>query len=412
VLLARRDIGLGARDAGCASVSTLVAPGAGLPGVLKGEAQLLFGYCAAAANDAQTAGLAAGMAREDGTKAELALEVLDRLASGNKGRMRIPDRLTLIDYRFLELVAPVHEKQLLERAEPALLAALATASGGDVRLQTAAAEAALRLNALPADAVAAVYRQPTEQAAPGRPEHDKGADPVLRRAQLFRSIEATQNSNLKAKLLRALLEDAHRYGVRWQTAAMLAPVLSALFPSPDTAILAEPVVEAALAAGDYDTARQWAETSSSLQAWQALIDLVQPRPPRRGQTGLEYVNALAAGGRLGPDVVHRLATVLDALDMDVPRSIWEAAGRVAQPATGYLPATGVLAELSQAAKNKGVGRTVLLVQRAFGPNGADGVNILALGDAVRALKTVGLDADARRLGVEALYAVWPRMSGS
>jgi hypothetical protein len=123
------------------------------------------------------------------------------------------------------------------------------------------------------------------------------------------------------------------------------------------------------------------------------------------------VDELAVRGRLGAEVLHRLATVLDALDIDVPRGIWEAAGRMPQPATGYLPETGVLADLAQSSQRKDTGRTVLVAMRALGPNGAEGANILALGDAVRALKRAGLESDARGLGFEALFAVWPRASG-
>ena len=35
--------------------------------------------------------------------------------------------------------------------------------------------------------------------------------------------------------------------------------------------------------------------------------------------------------------------------------------------------------------------------------------MIALGDAIRALKRAGLEADARRLGFEALFAGWPRV---
>ena len=42
--------------------------------------------------------------------------------------------------------------------------------------------------------------------------------------------------------------------------------------------------------------------------------------------------------------------------------------------------------------------------RALGPAGPEGANVLALGDAVRALKRIGLEADARRLALEALLA--------
>ena len=55
--------------------------------------------------------------------------------------------------------------------------------------------------------------------------------------------------------------------------------------------------------------------------------------------------------------------MLDALDFDVPIRLWEAASRTPQPAGGYLPETGVLAELQDAAKKHEFGRTVLLAMR-------------------------------------------------
>jgi hypothetical protein len=110
--------------------------------------------------------------------------------------------------------------------------------------------------------------------------------------------------------------------------------------------------------------------------------------------------------------LHKLATVLDALDIDVPIQIWDAANRTPQPASGYLPETGILGDLAQSSRRNDAGRTILLVMRTLGPNGPDGANLLALGDAIRALKRIGLEADARRLGLEALLPVWPRAAAN
>ena len=62
MLRARRDIGLGRRESGCRAIAGLAAPSSGLPGRLKGEMQLLSGYCAAAGGDAQAAALAVELA--------------------------------------------------------------------------------------------------------------------------------------------------------------------------------------------------------------------------------------------------------------------------------------------------------------------------------------------------------------
>lgn len=410
VVLARKDIGLGAREAGCATIKSLARPGADLRGRLKGEAQVLAGYCAAVAGDGAAAGLAASLAREEGMADNLALRVLDSLSMGAKPHLGLPARVSLLDFRFLELMAPVREMQVLEKAEPALLVVLAGAPTSDVRMRTAAAEAALRLNAMPPEAVADVYRRQPEPS--GKVTPNEASDPILRRAQLFRAVEATQAPDLKARLLRALLDDARRAGIHMQTARMLAPLVGQLWPSFETGTLAEPVVEIAAAAGEYELARRWAETAATLQHWLALIDLADPQPGRGRHSGLASVEDLARKGRLSVDVLHRLATVLDALDVDVPMGIWEAAGRTPQPASGYLPETGVLADLAQSAQRKDTGRTVLVAMRALGPNGAEGANILALGDTVRALKRAGLEPDARRIAFEALFAFWPRVPGT
>src|SRR5262249_60225201 len=100
-------------------------PGSGLPDRLKGGMQLLSGYCAAAGGDAQAAALAADLAREEGVEAELPLAVLIGFAGGSKPKLTLPARVLLLDYRFLELLGPVNVAQVFDRAEPALISALA-----------------------------------------------------------------------------------------------------------------------------------------------------------------------------------------------------------------------------------------------------------------------------------------------
>jgi hypothetical protein len=406
-LRARRDIGLGRREDGCALIATLAAPSSGLPSRLKGETQLLAGYCAAAAGDAHTAGLAADLAREEGIAAELPLAVLAGVATGDKPRLALPQRVLLLDYRFLELLGPVNALQVFDKAEPALLVVLADNPRSEARLQIAAAEAALRLNALSPEAVAEAYRR---QSLPGSGQANvagAGGEPLLRRALYFKAVEAARAPGQKAKFLRAILDDARRSGSFLQMARVMAPLAAGLQPSPDTAQFAEQALEIALASGVFDQARRWGE-AGSLPHWLVLADVADParragRPPSLGA-----MEDLAVRGRLGADTLHRLAAVLDALDIDVPIGIWDAASRMPQPATGYLPETGVLADLAQSSKRNDTARTILLVMRTLGAGGPEGANVLALGDAIRALKRIGLEADARRVGLEALLAVWPR----
>jgi hypothetical protein len=320
--------------------------------------------------------------------------------------LRLPQRVLLIDYRFLELLGPVAAAQVLDKAEPALLAALAADAGQDLQVRISAAEAALRLNALSPDAAADIYRQQPPGDAARLAEVP--TDPPLRRARLFRAIGLAQSPDLKARLMRALLDEARRLGIATQTARMLAQPLASLSPTREVDWFSGTAAEIALASGQFEVARRWAEYGYGAQHWLALIDIADPARQAGRLPGLVHLEALAANRRLESELLHRLATVVDALDIEVPIALWDAASRTPQPTAGFLPETGVLADLKQAAQRKDAGRTILLVMRALGPGGADGANILALGDAVRALKRAGLEAEARSLAAEALLAVWPR----
>jgi hypothetical protein len=411
-LSARKEIGLGRHAEGCRTITSLAAPSGGLPARLKGETQLLMGYCAAKAGDAPGADLAASLAREEGVEAELPLEVLAGVASGGKPQVRLPKRVLLLDYRFLELLGPVNGAQMFDKAEPALLAAFAQDSTADARLKIAAAETALRLNALTPEAVANLYRRHEFSQSELSDPTVSRKDPLLRRALLFRGIELSRSPAQQARMVKVLLDDARRSTAAVQTARMLAPLLDNLRPGLDTDGFSEMAVEIALAADQFDAARAWTDRNSRAQHWQALIDIADPKRQSGRLPSLSLIEEFALRGRLTPQALHRIVTVLDALDIDVPIPLWDAASRTPQPPGGYLPDTGVLADLAQSAQRGDAGRTILLVMRTLGSDGPEAANILALGDAIRALKRVRLEEDARRMGLEALLPVWPRLAGN
>ena len=82
--------------------------------------------------------------------------------------------------------------------------------------------------------------------------------------------------------------------------------------------------------------------------------------------------------------------------------------RAAFPATGHLPATGVLSDLQKATKARDTARANLIILHAIGKDGPSGAHMIALGDSIRALKRLGMEKEARLLGLEALFPQWPR----
>ena len=409
-------LGLGQNDKGCEIARSIALKRKDLPKPQQSEALLMAGLCAAAGGNTAGAGLVADLAREDKTGDAATLAILDAVSGGLKTPVKGLKSVSLLVYRTLSLAGGVDPRDAIDHGEPALLAALARDTGTQPGVRTLAAEAGARVNALTPAELAAIYRETGTPATADVLLASAAAavEPALHRATLFRAAESERTPLKKVRLMRALLDDARRAGLYLQTLSMLAPAAAGIQPVPEIGWFAESGVEIALAAGQFDRARQWSMLGGAvpgdngLRHWQALIDLSDPAFKGDRARSLQPVEELVSRGRLSPDLLNRLATVLDANDINVPIPIWQAASRVPPSAAGFLPETGVLTELQDAAKKQQFGRTVLLVMRALGKTGAEGAHMIALGDSIRALRKAGLDADAKRLSMEALFAEWPR----
>jgi hypothetical protein len=418
MLSARNELASGNAARACEIVQQATASKSAMPPRLKGQAILMSGYCAAVANDAASAGLAAELAREQGEAQSVGIQALDAISIGSKPKITLPKHLSLLDYRLVERVGGLPHKDILEKGEPALLVALSSDAATPVDLGLPAAEAATRLNALAPEMLAAIYRANASTDAPDALLAGGQLQGASRRAALYKAAEAEQNPMKKSRLIRAFIDDAKRSGLQFQALQMAAETAAKLNPQPEISWFAETGIEIGLASGRYDLARSWIATANeqaraggNLDHWLALADIADPNLKDRGKN-LSALELLAQTGRFKPDDLHRLATVLDALSYNVPIPLWDAASRTPQPTSGYLPETGVLSELQDAAKKKEFGRTVLLAMKTLGPNGAEGAHMIALGDSIRALKQAGLEPDARRLGLEALLGAWPRSTAN
>ncbi len=418
-LTARSEAGAGNRDRACEIAKSLVGGKADLPPRLKGEIVLIAGYCSLAAGDTTAAELGAEVARELLDDESAGPDVLAAAAAGSAPAIVPGRRIGLIDVRILELKGGVDAALLRGGATPAALSALARAPTTAPALRLAAGEAAAAVNAItPAD-LAVVYRaQAVSPGTPASADAAPGVDAEVRRAALFKAAETERTPLRKARLIRAFLDTARHAGLYWPALDLMAGPAQQLSPVPEIGWFAETAIETNLAVGNFERARAWAAFAASqddpdglgrLSHWIALADIADPAAASgQRSANLASVERMALDGRFDPALVHRLATVLDALDISVPIPLWDAANRAQQPAGGHLPDTGVLTDLLEASKRKEFGRTVLLAMRALGPDGAEGAHIIALGDAIRALRRAGLEADARRLGFEALFAAWPR----
>jgi hypothetical protein len=414
-LAARIEIGLGNRDRGCELSGTGVEASTQIPPSLKSDLILIAGYCAAIKGDMTAAGIKAGLARELAPEGSAGPDALEAISSGVKPQIAKGARLSVLDFRILELGGLRPALDVLSTASPALLAALALDPRIDAVLRRSAGEAAVCVNAIQPEQLATIYR--SQLATSGMAD---GAASGSRRADLFRAAELEQTPARKARFIRSFLDDSKSAGLYWPALQLMARPAQALRPAAEIGWFSETAIEIGLVSGDLEAARAWVAMDQSVDRpgsiglghWLALADIADPALTTGRTVNLRSIETMAASSRMDPVLLHKLATVLDALEIQVPIPLWDLAGRTPQPEGGHLPETGVLSELQDAARKHEFARTVLLAMQALGPAGADSAHLLALGDAIRALRRAGLEADARRLSLEALFMAWPRSSGT
>lgn len=422
LILARTSIALGDEAQGCPVASRLAASPASMPQRLKAEAIVLSGYCAAKGGNAAGAGIAAELARENGLEGAAGPDLLDAMALGIRPEIPQGRSIGLVDYRMLQPLDAAGLAAILPKASPALLRELALSSAIDARSRVASAEAAAAVNALTPDELGSAYRAdavaPQAEGSVAALETAATADQGPRRAGMFGAIEAERTPQKRARLIRAFLDSARRAQFYWPALQLMDAPARSISPVPEIGWFAETAIEIALASGRHDDARAWIAAGSQasegpageLFHWAVLIDIADADRAGAGSgaESVDSVDRFSPDGRFEPALLHRLATVLDALGTHIPIPLWQAASRTPQPAEGHLPDTGVLSSLQAASKNREFGHTVLLAMKALGPAGAEGAHMIALGDSIRALKRSGLESEARALGLEALFASWPR----
>lgn len=416
---AQANAALGRADEACADVRDIIAAANELAAKDKDLAIMLSGYCGAHANTTAAVTLAADVARERSGFDPAGLAGLEAMAQG--ARPHIPSQLDLspLSYRMLQKAGADPAQLVAARADVPLLVAMAGDPELPGGLRVGAAEKAAAAFVIPSEGLAKAYSNAPrgadiEQMHSGRDARTDG--PSMHRARMYSNAVRQPTPLRKVRLVRAFLDSSARAGLYMPALELMAEPVASLRPVHEIGWFAETAVEVLLISGRIEEARRWLHLAreadprgpEALAHWAALVDIADAsRSAKRGES-LASLERMALRGDFRAAELHRLATVLDALDYHVPIPLWEAASRTPQPTDGHLPATGLLSELQEASKSRDSQRTILLVLNAIGPDGPAKAHMISLGDSIRALKRVGMEREARRLGVEALFAEWPR----
>lgn len=410
---------LGRGDEACRDARDIIAVADGLPAKDKDLGILLSGYCGALANTTAAVTLAADVARDRSGSDPAGLAGLEAMARGARPRIPASLKLSPLAYRMLQKAGADPAQLVAAQADSPLLAAMPVDEllPAEARIEAAEKSAAAFILApeLLAKAYGEAPRGADIEAMPSGRDAETGSA-VLRRAGLYVAASRQPTPLRKVRLVRAFLDASAKAGLSEPALEIMSEPVSRIGPADEIGWFAETAVEALLIGGRIDEARQWLRLAvnadprgpGALAHWAALVDIADSSRSARHGDSLASLERMALRGDFRPAELHRLATVLDALDYQVPIPLWEAASRTPQPTDGFLPPTGVLSELQQAAKSGDSAKTILLVASAIGPDGPAGAHMIALGDVIRALKRAGMEREARRLGLEALFPAWPR----
>ncbi|MFM1815916.1 MAG: hypothetical protein RLZ98_2611 [Pseudomonadota bacterium] len=413
-LRGRTLIGLGNTRDGCRDAQFASEKRDALPKPMVAEVLALAGYCGIVNGKAKAAAAVADLMREQGLGDADDVALLAAAAQGAKLELGGLRRLSPLGYRLVLIAKSTPGPEAARIATAPALALMSLEKSFPAGTAIAVGEAAARANLIPLSRLAGAYRR-------AGPEVGSAASPAQSpsdRAGLFAGAESEISPLQKTRLVRGFLDNAKRDRLYLQALLMAVPLVDRIRPVPEIGWFAETGVEVLAAAGQYQAARGWTnfrgyqdqQGGPALAHWQALIDLADPAVGAAAARGTELraVEALALQGRFAPEALHRLATILDALDYNVPMRLWEAASKTAQPNSGHLPETGILKDLQDASRSGDRVRTALLAVRTLGANGGEGAHMIALGDALRALRRAGFNMEAKRIAFEALLAIWPR----
>ncbi|MGE0597693.1 MAG: hypothetical protein AB7P07_15125, partial [Hyphomonadaceae bacterium] len=168
---------------------------------------------------------------------------------------------------------------------------------------------------------------------------------------------------------------------------------------------------AAIAGGDTQLARRLTEAARAAgvdQAAMAPLDAaLAVMNNARGEQALMAVRRrIDAGGASGARGAARDVAILTALGLPSDGAV-QSFLLANAPQGGARADAGAMAALASAAERGAMGEAALLAVVAAGEGGPARLDADSLASLLRALRTVGLEDDARRIAVEALLAGTP-----
>ena len=237
------------------------------------------------------------------------------------------------------------------------------------------------------------------------------------RALLLIASGSTTSIIERARVLGLLWDNAEKEGLYSAYAAASLPILSTIRPRPDLLWFASSAAKASISSGDYSLASEWLallgksidldfEASGSLLRLLPLIAIAGqelPKPFSNEQATDVWSGLSDSYTRIEKEkIASRLLVILNAMGIEIKSGTWK---EVISPnnilVSENIPSTAFRYQLHNAAQNNRKGEVVAISLVMLGQDGPNKAGLVALNAVIRALRSVGLDQDARAIAVEA-----------
>ncbi|MHA1570192.1 MAG: hypothetical protein ACTSWM_00115 [Alphaproteobacteria bacterium] len=326
----------------------------------------------------------------------------------------VPDALNFALLRESGLKIP---QSFIDNAGPAVLMGLARADALPLDVRLVAAERAAASGALSPERLAEMYFQvdvaPSELANPI--DAARQSSGPWSRAVLFQASRQEPSPTVRAMVLGEAWRSAQAATGLGPAARASGLALSTFSPGPAMLEFAPFAARAELISGHVDAARAWIDELARSEAFDpsAALALAQLRPvlavadPEAARSAWQpawlvdwWQSAAPPETRL--ERASRLFIALDAFGVEVGATGWDLMLDGPIDLETRVPVVGLRYALRDAVRAGALGESLLLTLIVIGEQGPAGAAPIALGNAIRTLRRLGLDDEARAFAVEAL----------
>ncbi|WP_135079319.1 hypothetical protein [Terasakiella sp. SH-1] len=367
-------------------------------------------FCRMLAKQKDQAMLSLSLLRESGDSDPTYYNLMDALNNGERGKVDHLADPKALDLALINANKAVLSKEVRASDDPIMLAFLTKA--GDVQ----AIQKAVEHNIASVDFLRETFKRiqfNKEELTDSLSAAQNFEDPLKAQALLYQvSAKPKQLDVIRTETMSLAFELAKTNGTFFSIARLYRPMIKDVRRSIDLLWFAPKAMRALLAAGDWEAAKSWYlmlrnaafTDSEAAKTWTAI----RPLAVFAGfDVATEAVNQTLYGWwKAQPEKPTSFAkashifSIADGLGLNVADRLWlELMDGPTLPAR-QVPKAGIWVKMDKAAMAGRVGETVLMALQGLGHQNTAHMNSTFIRDVLFALRSVGLERDARALAVE------------